>query len=168
MEHRIRRVVTGHDVAGEAIVVSDQHLDMQRIARHEMKDDAAEDKAFFGKLWTTDRFPADNNDDGDGALRATGLTSAGGTVLRIVDIPPGQRSPMHRTCSLDYGIVLIGEIELELDGGRTVRLSAGDVVIQRGTIHAWTNVGEAFARMAFVLIEAKPVVVRDQVLDATH
>jgi quercetin dioxygenase-like cupin family protein len=77
-------------------------------------------------------------------------------VRRIVDMPPGRRSPMHRTSSLDYGIVISGEVHLELDEGRTVKLVAGDVVVQRGTIHAWDNRSSDFARMAFVLISAAP------------
>ena len=144
MQHSVRRVVTGHDADGKAVVRSD--------ARHEMED-INHGEAWFLKLWTS-AMPADNNDGADGALVASGLTLEGGTVLRIVDMPPGQRSPMHRTSSLDYGIVLQGEVPLELDEGRTVKLVVGDVVVQRGTIHAWDNRGSSFARMAFVLISA--------------
>lgn len=144
VQHSVRRVVTGHDADGHAVVRGDSRHEMQIINDGE---------AWFAKLWTS-AMPADNHDETDGALVASGLTLAGGTVLRIVDMPPGHRSAMHRTSSLDYGIVLSGEVHLELDQGRTVKLCAGDVVVQRGTIHAWENRGGEFARMAFVLISA--------------
>jgi quercetin dioxygenase-like cupin family protein len=113
--------------------------------------------ASFIKVWTTATSPADNNDAFDGALRATGLTCPGGTVLRIVDFAPGCKSPMHRTRSLDYGIVLEGELSMELDGGSVTHLKAGDVVVQRGTNHLWHNTGTRPCRMAFVLIDARTV-----------
>ena len=93
----------------------------------------------------------------DGAEQDSTLSNANGSVLRIVEMAPGHRSPMHRTPSLDYGIVLSGEIELELDDGRSVLLHSGDVVVQRGTIHAWRNPGAMPARMAFVLLSAAPL-----------
>ena len=115
------------------------------------------ESAWFNKIWSTDSWPSDNNDLADGAERETGLASANGSVLRIVEMAPGHRSPMHRTRSLDYGIVLAGEIDLELDEGRIVSLNVGDVVVQRGTIHAWINRGATAARMAFVLLSAAPL-----------
>ena len=126
----VRRVVTGHDLKGQAIVQSDS------IAQ---STDVGNGQARFALLWTTDRSPADNDDTKDAAQRHVGLTSPGGTVLRIVDFAPGTRSPMHRTCSVDYGIVLEGEIDLELDSGEVKHLSTGDVVVQRGTNHAWVS-----------------------------
>ncbi|MBV8747568.1 MAG: cupin domain-containing protein [Xanthobacteraceae bacterium] len=74
------------------------------------------------------------------------MTQSDGSVLRIVDIPPSVRSPMHRTSSLDYGLLLSGELSLELDDGAVTDLHPGDVVIQRGTIHAWVNRGKVAAR----------------------
>jgi quercetin dioxygenase-like cupin family protein len=154
-----RRIVTGHDAAGRAMVKSDQSL----AARP-----AADDGAWFTRLWTTTSWPADNLDATDGAGLASGLAAANGSVLRIVDMAPGHRSPMHRTQSLDYGIVLQGEVDLELDDGRIVSLAAGDVVIQRGTIHAWINRGRRPARLAFVLLGAAPVVIDGRTLAPTH
>ena len=113
--------------------------------------------AWFNKIWRTESWPCDNQDSTDGAERDTGLASTNGSVLRIVEMAPGHRSPMHRTQSLDYGIVLAGEIDLELDEGRIVSLNVGDVVVQRGTIHAWINRGNSPARMAFVLLSAAPL-----------
>ncbi|MGH8230644.1 MAG: cupin domain-containing protein [Steroidobacteraceae bacterium] len=145
MGFETRRVVTGHDAAGRAVLTSDQTLTAQPVAHG---------GAWFNKLWATNAWPADNADETDGARRDTGLSADNGSVLRIVDMAPGHRSPMHRTQSLDYGIVLSGEVDLELDGGLSTRLNAGDVVIQRGTIHAWINRGSQPARVAFVLLGA--------------
>ena len=147
MPKAIRRIVTGHDASGKAIVASDTRLEPEKIPNGD---------AFFAKLWTTATSPASCDDPADGATRPSGLTLPGGTVLRFVDMRPGKRSPMHRTSSVDYGIVLEGAVELELDDSKRVQLSAGDVVIQRGTIHAWVNESAKPARMAFVLIDAMP------------
>ena len=90
-----------------------------------------------------------------------GLTISNGAVGRMVDYPPGYTSPMHRTQSLDLGIVIEGEIELLLDGGETRLLKRGDVAVQRGTNHAWRNATPEegkWARMFYVLMDAQPVV----------
>lgn len=147
MDSTVRRVVTGHDVRGLAVIRRDEQLETQPIPSGEAR---------FAKLWTTDRSPADNLEEADAALRPTGLTCPGGSVLRIVDLLPGSRSPMHRTRSVDYGIVLQGELDMELDSGECVTLRPGDVVVQRGTSHAWVNRSAEVARMAFVLIDALP------------
>jgi len=87
-----------------------------------------------------------------------GIVIPGGSVLRIVDSPPGALSPMHRTVSLDYGIVLEGEIELILDSGEVRTMKRGDVAIQRGTMHAWRNTSSTeWGRMLYVLQESKPL-----------
>ncbi|PQE15118.1 Cupin domain protein [Rutstroemia sp. NJR-2017a BVV2] len=87
-----------------------------------------------------------------------GLVVPGGTVLRIVDVEPGHTSPMHRTTSLDYGVVLEGEVELILDSGETKVLKRGDTCVQRGTNHAWRNTSDSsWARMLYVLVEAQPI-----------
>ena len=148
MSFTTRRIVTGHDAQGRAIVESERRLRAQPVPN---------DTAWFNKIWSTESWPCDNQDSTDGAERDTGLASTNGSVLRIVEMAPGHRSPMHRTQSLDYGIVLAGEIDLELDEGRIVSLNVGDVVVQRGTIHAWINRGDSPARMAFVLLSAAPL-----------
>jgi quercetin dioxygenase-like cupin family protein len=76
----------------------------------------------------------------------------GGTKIRINEFPPGVVSPVHRTQSVDYGIVLSGEVVLVLDDAETV-LRAGDVVVQRGTSHRWENRSGGTARMAFILVD---------------
>ncbi len=147
---QIRRVVTGHDAAGKAIVHDDGVIAGKPVLGGE---------AEFAVMWVTRRSPVDNDDAADRSRDPIGLVQPGGSVLRIVDFAPGVRSPLHRTCSLDYGIVLAGEIDLELDDGKRTSLSVGDVVVQRGTIHAWINRGATTARMAFILLDASPATV---------
>lgn len=159
MDASVRRIVTGHDPQGRAVVRRDERLETQTIPSGEAR---------FVKLWTTDRSPADNGGDADAALKPTGLTCPGGSVLRVVDMLPGARSPMHRTHSVDYGIVMQGELDMELDSGERVSLKPGDVVVQRGTSHAWVNRSAHTVRMVFVLIEAAPVMHAGQPLPELH
>jgi quercetin dioxygenase-like cupin family protein len=86
-------------------------------------------------------------------------------VFRVVQFMPGATPRNHRTDSIDYGIVISGQLDMELDVG-TVHLKAGDLVVQRGTIHNWVNKGTEPCVMAFVLIDAKPVAVAGKVLHA--
>lgn len=142
----VRRVVTGHDPDGRAVLRSDNRFETRLIPN----GDAA-----FALLWTTETVPADNNDETDGRQRDAGLTLNRGSVLRVVDMMPGGVSPMHRTNSIDYGIILSGEVELELDDGATTLLGPGDIVVQRGTIHLWRNRSTTeTCRIVFVLTEA--------------
>lgn len=159
MSFKTRRIVTGHDEQGQAIVRRDDEIGAQKVP---------DTNAWFNCIWTTAGWPTDNTDDSDGALRDRGLTQGNGSVLRIVEMGPGHRSPMHRTQSLDYGIVLSGVIELELDQGKRVALKAGDVVVQRGTIHAWINPGTEPARVAFILLSAAPLQVGGREIEPTH
>jgi quercetin dioxygenase-like cupin family protein len=152
-----RRVVTEHNATGQSVFRSDEQC--QSV-------DVPSGDALFTLLWTTQEVPADNANDVAGATRNAGLTIRGGSVIRIVDFLPGARSPMHRSHSIDYGLVLQGQIDLELDGGEIKRLHPGDVVVQRGTNHLWVNASASeWARMAFVLIEAKPLVLDGKILD---
>jgi len=81
-------------------------------------------------------------------------------VIRIVDMLPGGTSPMHRSSSLDYGVVLSGDVELELDDGAVTTARVGDIIVQRGTIHLWRNPSATeICRIVFVLIEAAPKIV---------
>ncbi|WP_219893031.1 cupin domain-containing protein [Aquisediminimonas profunda] len=143
----VHRVVTGHDANGRAVFNSDDVTPTRMIATGD---------ASFLLLWTTPTVPADNNDETDGRERDAGLTIDKGSVIRIVDMLPGCESPMHRTNSIDYGIVLEGEIELELDSGARKTVSQGGIVIQRGTNHLWRNTTDKAARIGFILIEALP------------
>ncbi|MEE3624932.1 cupin domain-containing protein [Nitrospirillum sp. BR 11752] len=144
----VRRVVTGHNAQARAVFTADDEFPTRRIP----SGDAA-----FTLLWTTATVPADNNDGTDGRLREAGLTLNQGSVIRVVDMLPGGVSPMHRTNSIDYGIVLSGEVELELDDGVKKTVGAGGIIVQRGTMHLWRNPSAATpARIVFVLIEAPP------------
>lgn len=141
----VQRVVTGHDADGRAIFKSEDARPTRMIPSGD---------ASFLLLWTTDTVPADNNDETDGRERDAGLTLDRGSVIRVVDMMPGKESPMHRTNSIDYGIVLKGEIELELEDGRKKTVREGGIIIQRGTNHLWRNTTDQPCRIAFVLIEA--------------
>jgi len=150
----VRRVVTGHDANGKAIVLI---------------DGPAPKTAFGVQIWSTDRSSADNNDDTDGAARKMAIVSdGGGNVIRVMTIAPGTHSYMHRTVSLDYGLILEGRLDLELDDGVTVRLKAGDVVVQRGTIHAWINPYDEPCKVAFIILPATPVTIDGEALPPTH
>lgn len=112
-------------------------------------------------MWSTEESPSDNMDTRDGALKPVFSGSShnqnGGSVLRIVDFPPGIQSPMHRTQSIDYGIVLWGEIEVELDSGEKRTLKQSEVCVQKGTNHLWRNNTKEWTRVAYVLLDAKPI-----------
>jgi quercetin dioxygenase-like cupin family protein len=141
----VQRVVTGHDANGRAIFKSEDETPTKLIP----SGDAA-----MLLVWTTATVPADNNDETDGREREAGVTLEGGSVIRIVDMLPGKESPMHRTNSIDYGIVLEGEIELELDDGAKRTVRQGGIIVQRGTNHLWRNTSDKVCRIAFILIEA--------------
>jgi quercetin dioxygenase-like cupin family protein len=147
----VRRIVTGHDATGRAIFKDDRTFTTAAIPGGD---------AEFALIWTTATVPADNDDETDGREREAGLTLERGSVIRVVDMLPGGESPMHRTNSIDYGIVLSGEVELELDDGVKTVARPGDVVVQRGTIHLWRNVSATVpCRIVFVLIQASPATV---------
>jgi len=121
----------------------------------------------FNVVYTTDQFPVSMNDDADIKAHQNtmssgklGLVKKGGTVCRIVDFGPGGTPLMHRTQSLDYGVVLEGTVEMELDDGSVTLLKRGDIAVQRGTNHAWRNPSKTeWTRMLFVLQDSQPVVV---------
>jgi quercetin dioxygenase-like cupin family protein len=156
MNLQIRRVVTGHDAQGRAVVKIDE------TCRNLVSMRPGQESSV---VWTTDTSPAVNTGDEDASRRDVGTTLAGGTVFRVVHYAPGVAPRNHRTDSIDYAVVLDGEIDLELDG-IIVRLRAGDVLVQRGTIHNWVNRGTESCVIAFVLIDAKPVEVGGKVLPA--
>lgn len=140
-----RRVVTGHDPRGISVFAADGPVPVVRTAP---------DGALFNEIWGTDAMPAPiGAHEPDPTIGALSVPPApNGTKIRINEYPPGMVSPMHRTQSVDYGIVLSGEVVLALDDSETV-LRAGDVVVQRGTNHRWENRSEATARMAFILVD---------------
>jgi mannose-6-phosphate isomerase-like protein (cupin superfamily) len=171
--NQIRRIVTGHDESGKAVVVIDGPARNVRVRKGT--------GIAATLLWVTDETPADISTNADRADREIGVPPpANGSILRIVDFPPitpeaasvshadvlrdmglGRHVPqnarhpfMHRTRSVDYAIVLTGEIDMLLDDSE-VHLKAGDILVQQGTNHAWVNNGTQTCRIAFVLIDAQ-------------
>jgi quercetin dioxygenase-like cupin family protein len=149
--------VTSHDQeTGKSVMHSKNPIDFSKFDN---------DRLEMSVAYTTS-FPADLNNDAD--IRAheekiksgkLGLVSGGGTVLRYVDFAPEYECMMHRTQSVDYGIVIEGEIEAVMDSGEVQALRRGDSVVQRATMHAWRNASKTeWARMIFVLQDCQPVV----------
>jgi mannose-6-phosphate isomerase-like protein (cupin superfamily) len=173
MTRATRRVVTGHDDNGKAIILSDGPAPNVKVRQTGITSTL---------LWATDESPADIAGRADRAARESGVAPpANGSVLRIVDFPPVTKEAValgqaamhkemglshaasggaaarhaftHRTKSIDYALVLEGEIDMLLDDSE-IHLKAGDVLIQQGTNHAWVNNGTKPCRIAFVLIDA--------------
>ena len=160
MPLQVRRVVTGHDAEGKAIVAIDD------IAEKRLPRDVNSPNE-VAVVWTTEGFPVDNSTAEDAGRRDTGITLPGGTVFRVVSFGPGNPDMNHRTDSVDYAVVMSGEIDMELDDGVSVHLKAGDVLVQRGTIHNWKNRGTEPCLIAFILISAKSVEAGGKTLHAT-
>ena len=173
MTKAVRRVVTGHHADGRSTVVFDG-------AAPNVRQRKAGNASTL--LWVTDETPADVSSAKDRAAREIGVPPPRrGTIFRVAEFPPGvggevrdnetvlrdfgigpdvkrghpQRHPaIHRTRSLDYVVVLEGEIDLLLDD-RDLRLKAGDVIVQQATNHAWINRGAATCRLAMVFVDAE-------------
>ncbi len=157
MSLQIRRVVTGHTSDGRAKVELDE------IAKNVISNRPGASSCV---VWSTKGFPVDNDGFNDPTCGSFKTTVEGGTVFRIVRYAPGVAPRNHRTDSIDYAVVIAGEIEMHLDDGVVVTLKAGDVLVQRGTIHNWVNPGSEHCVIAFVLISAKPVTAAGMRLDA--
>src|ERR1700730_2435732 len=147
----IRRFVTGHDADHVAKVL------MQAPTTNAKYPSAA---TVTTLIWSTDRTTADiavGEEVEDLGARIIGTAPpANGTRFAVIDFPPGNQPRMHRTDTIDYVIVLEGEIEMDMDDS-TVKMKTGDVMVQRGTNHAWANRSNRRARAAFVLIDAVPL-----------
>jgi quercetin dioxygenase-like cupin family protein len=162
-----RRIVTGHDASGKSVVLSDtptpKTLDIGSAAFHE--------------IWITAGTPApidaEEHEPTDRPVRTPPPDN--GVMVRFTEMAPGAESPMHRTETVDVGVVLEGETWLLLDDGSETRVGVGDAVVQRGTNHAWANRSDRPVRMLFVLIDGTisddlraatgPLEFFDQVLD---
>ncbi len=154
---KLRRVVTGHDAQGRAKVLIDaqvQNVFSQRPG------------AEFSVIWSSEGFPVDNDGSEDPSNKKIGTTIDNGTVFRVVSFGPGVAPRNHRTDSIDYAVVMSGEIDMALEDGAVVHLKAGDVLVQRGTVHNWTNKGTVPCVIAFTLIAAKPVTIDGKPLKA--
>jgi mannose-6-phosphate isomerase-like protein (cupin superfamily) len=177
MPRKIRRVVTGHNEKGKSMIVSDGP------SPHVLALPGVADFALTN-LWVTDGSPADNAGDADAAARPVVLEPPpGGTIFRVVEFPPdnslgerfdrkaafatmragdamdpdASRHPgMHKTATVDYAIVLSGEIYAVMDEGETL-LRAGDTLVQRGTNHAWSNRSQTPCLVAFILVSTSRV-----------
>src|SRR3954452_25392956 len=140
-----RRIVTGHDPSGKSVVLSDgpvpKSLDIGT--------------AWFHETWITEGMPApiaaEEPEPTDRPLRVP--PPANGVGVRFTEMAPGAESPMHRTETVDVGVVLDGETWLLLDDGSETLVRAGDALVQRGTMHAWANRSDGPVRMLFVLID---------------
>ena len=156
MAVQVRRVITGHDTNGRAVVKLDE------VSKNITSNRPG---ATACVVWTTESFPVNNTGEADEGLREVGTTLKNGTVFRVIEFAPGVAPRNHRTDSIDYAVVVSGEIDMELENS-VVHLKAGDVLVQRGTIHNWVNRGTTPCVMAFILIDAKPVEVDGKVLNA--
>lgn len=146
----VRRVVTGHDPHKKAKVIHDEPA----------VNISTRPNASSTTIWCTDsvpvRLPAQGGGEDMGARRLNSGTPPNGTRLMIMDLFPGCQGAMHRTDTLDYVIAIEGEVEMLLDDSSIV-LRAGDVLVQQGTVHAWTNRTTKHARLAIVLVDAEPL-----------
>jgi hypothetical protein len=173
---RVRRVLTGHDSGGKSTFIADG------LAPN-VKEMASMPGLALTDRWETPGAPADNDGHADAATRPVRLEPPkNGTILRIVEFPPDSawrqnadareafksigagHAPdkksadpmMHRTSTVDYIIVLKGEIHAIMEQGETL-LRAGDILVQRGTNHSWSVRGHEPCIVAAVLVNAKPL-----------
>jgi quercetin dioxygenase-like cupin family protein len=146
MALKVRRVVTGHDEDGKAVVKIDDEAKYQSSRRPNMMRQL---------IWNTNELPIQIEEKGeDNGARDIGTTIPGGSVCRVIEYLPGVTPRNHRTDSIDYAFVMSGEIDMEMDD-TVVHLKAGDVLVQRATIHNWVNNGTEPCVIAFVLISAE-------------
>src|SRR4030081_2831989 len=165
MALEVRRGITGHETHGKANGASEEG----------MTGVSAPARPYISRceIWSTDKMPVDNSEEAEAAqkkgfvVRHNFVGSGQGTVVRITEFAPGAPKFMHRTETVDYAILLSGECDLELDEGKTVHLKQGDIVVQRGTMHAWVNNGSQPCTFAFILIDADPVEINSRKL-TTH
>ena len=147
MPLNIRRVITGHD-DGKAVVLIDDTAGNKRIPRPGVET---------ALVWMTDSTPAELTGQEDlGSRTVDRPPSYRGSIFRVIEFSPGNERDMHVTPTIDYAVVISGEIDMELDDGVEVHLQAGDVLVQRATVHNWVNRGDAPCVIAFVLMDAQP------------
>ncbi|KAJ5699689.1 hypothetical protein N7536_002702 [Penicillium majusculum] len=149
----IKRFITTHNSQGEGVFLPADNGDHQALM--------ANGRGCQNILYTTQGEAVDLNGEVDIALakdNAPGLHVPGGTLVRMIDFAPGVESPMHRAMSLDYGTVIEGEFEVELDSGEKRIMRRGDVLVQRTTAHRWRNLSpDKPGRMLFVLLDCQPM-----------
>lgn len=158
MKSQARRIVTGHDAAGNSVILSDGVPPQN----HAMTKDRI--GADFIEIWNSpDPVPTLTSTppdwpDAEPSLRPFTIMPTSGHLIRQIVLQPasagGQKTVMHRTRTLDYATVIEGEVVLHLTGS-SVTLGPGSVVVQAGTDHAWENQSDAETRMLFVHIDAE-------------
>ena len=142
----VRRIVTGLNESGQSAVWIDG-LATNAVSRRPGHQSRL--------IWVTDETPALIVGDSDEGARDIGRPPpSNGTIFRVIEIAPGCAAEMHRTETIDYLVVISGEMDMELESS-TVHLTAGDVIVQRGTLHNWVNNGTEPCRIAAVLIDAR-------------
>ncbi|KAI0201480.1 hypothetical protein F4808DRAFT_459970 [Astrocystis sublimbata] len=160
---QINRHITGHDTEGKSVFLS-----TDSGAHHRMM---GERQAIANILYSTQETPVElnGNVDIDKAKEAEPpLHYPNGSIVRMIDFGPGVESPMHRALSIDYGIVVEGVFELQLDSGEKRVMRQGDFSIQRATAHQWRNItggGTMPGRMMWILLDCTDVVVNGNVLE---
>jgi len=147
----IRRIITGHDGKNVAKVVREGPATNTKTPREGVASTL---------MWCTDAMPADiatgeNVEDMGARILGTAPPENGSRFI-VMEFGPGIASEMHRTETIDYIVMPAGEIDMDMDDS-TVTLRAGDIMVQRGTNHAWVNRGKQTARLAIVLIDATPL-----------
>lgn len=163
----LNRFITDHNQSGKAIF---SNSIPEQLVWHAIPEGARLSLSYATKGFPVDlKAEKDVSTYNDYTRNLPGITIPGGTVLRLVDMKPGAQSAMHRTVSLDYGVVLEGEVELVLDSGEVRLLKRGDVAVQRGTNHAWRNTSEtSWSRMLYVLLDAEPLEIAGQKLEEDY
>src|SRR4029079_17333594 len=146
-----RRVITGHKPDGKATILIDESVKNVTSGRP---------GALAAVIWTSEGFPVNNDGTEATSVRKVGTTLDNGIVFRVVSFGPGVTPRNHRTDSIDFAVVISGEIDMVLDD-ETVHLKQGDVLVQRGTIHNWVNTGTEPCLIAFTLVASKPVTARN-------
>jgi quercetin dioxygenase-like cupin family protein len=155
----VRRFVTSADEVGAVSVISVAELAITPWTGADAGD---------AVVWSTDEVPVDNSSAELGRPRSSGTTIDGGTMFRVTELGPGFMTPIHRTRSADYCVVLEGQLELVLPGGATVALGPGDTVVQRGADHAWRNPStDTRCRFVVCMIESQALTIRGKTLRAT-
>ncbi|KAI5466227.1 hypothetical protein BGZ63DRAFT_375665 [Mariannaea sp. PMI_226] len=159
----VRRYITTHDENGKAIWDTSLPVEVQ----------GHRTGGFTMHTSYVNQNEPDHNDDKDlksyhENLVESDVAPVSGSVLRVVDIWPGYPGILHRTGSIDYGIVIEGEVECILDDGASKTFQRGDIIIQRGTIHAWKNTGKEVARICFTLLPTPPIMIEDKELEVHH
>jgi uncharacterized cupin superfamily protein len=144
----IRRVVTGHDENGKAIVTIDDYATNHKWSSHGGNVSTL--------IWYADEMPIEIWSDEDYGQRIVDRQPLPrGTRICVIDFYPGNPGMMHRTDTLDYVVCLSGEIDMELDDGAMAHMKAGDMMVQQATNHSWINRGTETARLGFVMTDSK-------------